>query len=91
MAVDYDKYLLRRLTDNDAIRSAQKYKKQEVSYAGILYSLSLFYNIDIDFKIQELLIIINEKYLNKELYFDLHFIFRQNKVYKDLFMEELKR
>lgn len=90
MAVVYDDYLLKRLTDNATIRGAQRYKKPEVSYAGILYSLSILYNKNINYEVEDLITIINNKYYNKALYFDIYFIFKQDKTYKDLFMEELR-
>lgn len=89
MAVSFDNYLISRLTDFSEIEKARTRKRIEKSYSGIIYALSLLYEEHILESPSILINIFKSKFKNRELYFELHYIFNHHKQLDGLIVEEI--
>ena len=75
MAVTFDSYLIKRLTDSSVLSAASKYRNiNQIScnYSSITYLLSLEFDLDIKKQESLFISIVNSKFKSKELYYILN-------------------
>lgn len=91
MPVAYDQGFLRRLISDETLRDTKRRKRISRSYEGIFFALSLLYGKQIsDNNNDELVNTIKDKFNNKELYFDLCYLFELHEDFQGLLMEDFR-